>query len=162
MKRKIFIKFAKKMLLYKSKYFFVNFLEVQYLMHFKFTDACKNLNTNELKAEFLLFFDKMVKRRARHFLIDAENIEHLLDINIVNWLNINILPLIKSVKADKIAWIIQTQKNFDFKSQNIENKSFDKHDKAIKWLLQNAERKKLSFENGRTPPSHHHHTHKKS
>ncbi len=145
------------MLLYQSKYLFVNFLEVQYLLHIKFKDECKSLSVNELKAEFLLFFDKMVKRKARHFLIDTENIEHLLDMDFVKWLNLNIIPLIKSIKADKIAWIDKNRQLSDFQDNNIENKFFTEHTEAMQWLLQNADRKPLSFENGRTPPSHHKH-----
>lgn len=150
------------MLLYKSDYLNVNYLEIQYLLHFKFKESVQNISENTLKAEFLAFFDKMVKRKARHLLIDTENIEKIVNIDFIYWFNSIIFPLIKSIKTDKIAWLIKTEQNFNLSetfttsdNQIIEQRLIDKSDFAMKWLLEGAQRKKLSFQDGNKP--HHHH-----
>lgn len=150
------------MLLYKSDYLNVNYLEIQYLLHFKFKESAQNISENTLKAEFLAFFDKMVKRKARHLLIDTENIEKIVNIDFISWFNSIIFPLIKSIKTDKIAWLIKTEQNFNLSetfttsdNQIIEQRLIDKSDFAMKWLLEGAQRKKLSFQDGNKP--HHHH-----
>jgi hypothetical protein len=149
------------MLLYSSKYLSVNYLEVQYLMHIKFSEQTKNATEQELKADFLLFYDKMVKRRGRHFLIDTENIENIISSKFVVWFTKTVFPLVKSVKADKIAWLFKKgiPDNFDIDekaTENVVQKIFDNSQQAMKWLLENAETKKLSFENGSKPPNPHH------
>ena len=150
------------MLLYRSKYLFINYLEVQYLFHIKFLEPTKNLTATELKAEFMVFIDQMVKRKGRHFLIDTENIESFCDSNFISWFNRIILPQIKSVKTDKIAWLFKNGFTQDIKienklDENISQKLFTSSKNAMNWLLEGAKRKKLSFENGKKPPSHHKH-----
>ncbi len=146
------------MLLFISKYITVNYLEVQYLMHFDLSKHVDELSENDLKAHFLLFFDKMIKRKARLFLVNTEKCN--IHENFVDWFDSTILPLVKSVKATKIAWVGVNNQIKDKADLNIAQKNFNDNASAMKWLLENAERKKLSFENGNKPPSHHHH-HKK-
>ena len=140
------------MRLYESKYLFVNYLEIQYLLHIKFKEEVLKIDTNTLKADFFVFFDEMVKRKARHFMIDTENIEHIFDTEFVSWFNRTIFPLIKSIKADKIAWLSLANSNFSIissfltsKNEKIEQKLFTKPDLAMKWLLEDGKRKKFRF-----------------
>lgn len=149
------------MLLYNSKYISINYLEVQYLFHINFYPEAKKLNSNELKAEFLIVLDKIVNRKGRHFLIDTNNIEHIFEHDLILWFNKIILPFIQSAKSDKIAWLFKTAENESISisettEKKIEQKIFDDNKKAVNWLLEGAERKSLSFEDGKKPPSHHH------
>jgi hypothetical protein len=151
------------MLLYKSDYLSVNYLEVQYLIHFKFKELAQNIDENTLKAEFFVFFDKMVKRKARHFLIDTQNIEQFVNIDFISWFNRTIFSLVKSIKTDKIVWLQKTEPDLDLPeifttadNQTIEQKLLNKPDFAMKWLLEGAQRKKLSFQDGNKPNHHHH------
>ena len=152
------------MRLYESEYLTVNYLEVQYLFHFKFKKKTYNIDINTVKAEFFLFFDKMVKRKARYVMFDCENMEHIFDNEFISWYNKTIFPLIKSVKAEKIAWYIRKNINFEISlsfltsdKKEIKQKIFNKPDLAMKWLLEGAKQKKLSFQDGNIPKHHHHH-----
>ena len=151
------------MRLYESKYLTVNFLEVQFLFHIKFKNETKNIDINVIKAEFFLFYDKMVKRKTRYLMFDCENIEHVFDNEFISWFDRTIFPLIKSIKAEKIAWFCQKQYNFEIPisfltsdNKKIEQKIFNKPDLAMKWLLDGAKQKKLSFQDGNKPKHHHH------
>ncbi len=150
------------MLLYHSKFLLVNYLEIQYLLHIKFLPATKEIDSIELKAEFMLFIDKMVKRRARHILIDTENIEHICSSDFILWFDKIILPMLKSIKADKIAWLFRNNLQEKISTDKIiydkiDQRIFIDSKNAMNWLLENKDRKPLSFENGKKPPSHHHH-----
>ncbi len=146
------------MVLFISKYLTVNYLEVQYLMHFDLSKEINNLSETDLKAHFLQFFDKMIKRKARLFIVDAKKCS--VPENFVDWFDSVILPLIKSVKASKIAWVGINYAIKDKADETIIQKKFNDNATAMKWLLEDADRKKLSFEDGNKPVSHHHH-HKK-
>ncbi len=146
------------MLLFISKFITVNYLEVQYLMHFDLSKEVNEMSEADLKAHFLLFYDKMIKRKARLFLVNTEKCT--VDKNLVKWFNSIILPLLKSVKATKIAWVGLNNQIEDKADNTIIQKKFNDNATAMKWLLEDADRKKLSFEDGNKPISHHHH-HKK-
>lgn len=146
------------MVLFISKYITVNYLEVQYLMHFDLSQEVSKIQENELKAHLLLFYDKMIKRKARVFLVNVEKCN--VPKNFVDWFDSFILPLIKSVKATKIAWVGIDYTIKNSADEKIIQKKFNDNALAMKWLLENADRKKLSFEDGNKPVSHHHH-HKK-
>ncbi|MBN2893536.1 MAG: hypothetical protein JXL97_16815 [Bacteroidales bacterium] len=147
------------MLLYKSDILFINYLEIQYLTHIKFQEDLKILTINELKGEFFNFFDKMVKRKGRHILFDAGRVEHLVDAEFIGWFNRMILSLIASQKADKVAWLFRPNAGLpqiDEKvSENILQKTFTVPAEAMKWLLDGAERKKFSFQDGNVPKHKH-------
>ncbi|MEA3452111.1 MAG: hypothetical protein U9Q83_09450 [Bacteroidota bacterium] len=150
------------MLLYRSKYLFVNYLEVQFLTHIKFFPEVKEINSTEFKAHFMVFINEMVKRKGRHIMIDTENIESFCDSDFISWFNRIVLPQIKSVKTDKIAWLFKNGFAQEIKIEEkldkiISQKLFTDSKKAMNWLLEGAKRKSLSFENGKKPPSHHHH-----
>ncbi len=150
------------MLLYKSEILLVNYLEIQYLTHIKFQEDLKILTINEIKAEFFTFFDKMIKRKGRHIYFDIRRTEHLFDNELITWFNKTILPMISSVKADKIAWLIRPETENPpiiepQATEKIEQQIFTEPDKLMKWLLEAPERKPFSFENGKKPPNHHHH-----
>jgi len=148
------------MLLYSSDILFINYLEIQYLTHIKFQEDLKILTENELKGEFFNFFDKMVKRKGRHLLFDVSRVEHLFDNEFINWFNRTILPMISSEKADKLAWVFRPEtENIpsipEKASEKIIQKTFTNHEDAMKWLLDGAERKKFSFQDGNKPKHHH-------
>lgn len=148
------------MLIYKSEILFINYLEVQYLLHIKFQEDLKILTTNELKAEFLNFFDGMVKRKGRHIFFDANRVAHIVNAEFIAWFNRTILPLIASVKADKIAWLFGSDTNElpsieNKASEKIEQKVFTNPKEVMHWLLDGAERKKLSFQDGNVPKHKH-------
>lgn len=134
------------MLVYNSNYLYVNYLEIQNLLNIKFKNNCKKLSDNELKAEIFNFYDKMVKRKAKYFLIDTKNIEKFIIGDFINWFDNTILSLISSLKAKKIAWLFydKQKKYTKFKKiidDNIEQKIYYKPDEALKWLLKNHKRK---------------------
>lgn len=140
------------MLLYNSKTLLVNFLEVQYLTHITFHDNAKKIEINSLKSEFFMLFDKMVKRKARLILFDVIKIEHLTDKSFEKWINQTIFPLILSIEASKIAWLFSSDNKFisnfnNYASKKIQQKQFFDPKNAMIWLLKNAKRKKLKFEN---------------
>jgi len=149
------------MLIYKSDILFINYLEIQYLTSIKFQEDLKILTINELKAEFLSFFDKMIKRKGRHLFFDANRVAHLVDSEFIDWFNRTILPLISSVKADKIAWLFgqdveQLPEISINATDKIEQKAFTSPKEVMSWLLDGAERKKFSFQDGNKPKHHHH------
>lgn len=149
------------MLIYKSNILLINYLEVQYLLHIKFQEDLKILTSNELKAEFLKFFNDMIKRKGRHIFFDANRVAHIVDNEFISWFNRLILPLISSIKADKIAWLFGKDANELPKIEpqifeKIEQKVFSDPKEVMNWLLDGAERKQLSFENGNKPKNHHH------
>jgi len=151
------------MLLYNSKYLTVNYLEVQFLFHIKWTDLAKELSEQEIKDELINFTSKMVKRKARHIFCDITNIEHFVNKDFLNYWDKNILEKIASIKIDKKAILLSNiLKNsfenytFDVSENNkIEIQFFGESQKAMKWLLDGAKRKKLSFEDGNSPSCKH-------
>ncbi len=151
------------MLLYNSKYLTVNYLEVQFLFHVKWTDFAKELSEQQIKDEMLNFTNKMVKRKARHIFCDVVNIEHFVNQEFINWLDNNILKKIASIKIDKKAILISNilKNSFEnytfevFENHKIEIQFFGDPKRAMKWLLDNAKRKKLSFEDGNSPSCKH-------
>ena len=142
------------MLLYNSDALTVNYLEVRYLMHFKFSEKASFYEDLEIKASLLSFCKNMIKRKARLFLLDVSSIK--INAEFVNWFNINILPLIKSIEARKIAWL-----NCDIqvpdKADNLEQKAFNDSAEAMNWLIKESETKKLSFEDKNKPTHNHKH-----
>lgn len=143
------------MLLLTSNFLTVNYLEVRYLMHFKFLSNQNNSDDATLKANMLYVYDKMVKRKARLFFIDVSEIS--VNESFVTWFDNYFLPLVKSKLATKIAWL-----GIDFDipqmaDSTIEQKKFADYAEAMKWLIENSEMKKLSFEDGNKPIDKHKH-----
>ncbi len=139
------------MLLYNSKILLVNYLEIQYLTHITFQEDLKIMTLNEIKAELFLMFHKMTKKKGRHLLFDARRVEHLVDTEFIEWFDNTILPLIISEKADKIVWLYRPEIKIPDLKENVKEKItqkfFNDSELAMKWLLDNAERKKFKFEN---------------
>lgn len=140
------------MLLYTSQYLTVNYLEVQFLSHIKWTEKATELNEEQIKAELINFTEKMVKRKARYILCDVQNIEHFFEQNFLDWWNINIFTKIASKKFERKAVLCSSNL-----SDNLElsDKLFTNPQKAMQWLLKYAKRKKLSFDDGNSPSCRH-------
>jgi len=151
------------MLLYNSKYLTVNYLEVQFLFHIKWSETAKELSEKQIKDELLNFINKMIKRKARHVFCDIVNIEHFVNKDFIDWTDNNILNKIVSIKIDKKAILLSNilKNSFDNYSYNISKNNkieiqfFGDSKIAMKWLLEDAKRKKLSFEDGNFPSCKH-------
>ncbi len=138
----------KNMLLYNSKILFVNYLEVQFLTHIEFQEDLKILTVDELKGEFFNFFNEMVNRKCRYLYFSVHQVEHLIDEDFIMWFNRVILPEIVSQKAKKIGWLYRPDKQLPQidkqATETIEQQVFTNPAELMKWLLDGAERKKLS------------------
>ncbi len=136
------------MLLYNSKILYVNYLEVQYLTHIQFQEDLRILTVSELKGEFFTFFDKMVNRKCKYLYVSAVQVEHLIDKEFIEWFNRIILPEIVSIKAEKVGWLFRADKALPQleaqATETISQKVFTNPQELMKWLLDGAERKKLT------------------
>lgn len=125
------------MLLFTNQYISVNFLELQQITTFHFSDDAKKLNICFLKAELILAVENMIKRYASHFFIDIANIEHIIQGDFFIWFENNIISNTTQSQQTKVAWIASKQINFKSipNSAKSIHKIFTNHQLATQWLV---------------------------
>ncbi len=135
------------MLLYRSKYLIVNYLEVQYLFHVKWTKMANKLDEKQIKDEVINFTNNMVNRKAKFIFCDITDIQNIADKQLFDWHDNNILNKIASKEICKKAILLSNNyffEDYDFKvfdNKIIEIRFFNNSKKAMNWLLTNAKRK---------------------
>ncbi len=128
------------MIIYKSKFLEVNYLEVQHLKHFLFSPFSAYMDKEGLYHEFLNFLSGRIHKRSRLFYMDMRHVEHLTDKRLLDWFNTHILPRMASFNARKTAWLFQNDKfHLDTQFRLNENliihqKSFRDPQKLMDWL----------------------------
>jgi len=145
------------MLLYSSKFLKVNYLELQYLMHFYWTDYAGYMDEEGIYHEFINFLNKRIYKRANQIYIDWRKVEHLISQETIDWFIQRILPKIVSHKAYRLAFLLNNPDKIHLpeivKINNISMQTgvFNDPEKLMNWLMDGAKRK--------TPgdDDHHHH-----
>lgn len=145
------------MILYSSKFLKVNYLELQFLIHFYWTDFAGYMDNEGVYHELLNFLDKRIYKRGQQIFIDWTKIEHLVSQETIDWFFKYILPKITSHKAYRLGFLFSNKKEYEIpqhlpvNNTSIETKIFTNSEKLMQWLMDGAERKK---------PGVHHHEHK--
>ena len=135
------------MILYSSKFMKVNYLELQYLMHFYWTDYAGYMDEEGVYHEFLNFLNKRIYKRANQIYVDWRKIEHLISQETVDWFLQYILPKIASHKAYRLAFLlkdtnkIKLPENIPVNNTGFEAKIFTNPEELMQWLMDGAERK---------------------
>jgi len=135
------------MVLYTSKFLRVNYLELQYLMHFYWTDYAGYMDQEGIYHEFLNFLSKRIYKRANQIYVDWRKVEHLISQETIDWFLQYILPKIASHKARRMAFLLTDSDLVSLPEQipvnnlTIEAKIFTDPDLLMQWLMEGAERK---------------------
>lgn len=133
------------MLLYKSHYLTVNYLETKYLAFLQWTKPSDLLDETGYYSEILNFINKRIKRPARYILWDMLVIQDRIDKSFIDWIENYILPELLSIKAQKIAFVINNELAKDiiieektFRNKKVEVKIFTSVSDGMKWLTENS------------------------
>ncbi len=135
------------MILYQSKFLKVNYLELQYLMHFYWTDYAGYMDEEGVYHEFINFLNKRIYKRTNQIYVDWIKVEHLISQETIDWFIQYILPKIASHKAYKLAFLLKNPKKITvpekIKVNNtyIQAQVFDNPEILMEWLMDGAERK---------------------
>ncbi len=135
------------MVLYTSKFLRVNYLELQYLMHFYWTDYAGYMDNEGIYHEFLNFLSKRIYKRANQIYVDWRKVEHLVTQETADWFIKYILPKIASHKAYRLAFLLNNPEKLQLpemvKVNNtvMETGLFSNPDTLMQWLMDGAERK---------------------
>ncbi len=135
------------MILYTSKFLKVNYLELQYLMHFYWTDFASHMDEDGIYHEFLNFLSRRIYKRANQIYIDWRKVEHLISQETIDWFLQYILPKIASHKAYRMAFLIKQsdlislQNTIKVNNCKIEARIFTDAEQLMQWLMEGAERK---------------------
>ena len=146
------------MVLYQSKFLKVNFLELQYLMHFYWTDYAAHMDEEGIYHEFLNFLSKRIYKRANQIYMDWRKVEHLISQETIDWFIKYILPKVASHKAYRMAFLLNNPDKIKIDSiikvnnREIEVRVFTDPEELMKWIMDGAERK----EPGGDDHDHHH------
>ncbi len=146
------------MILYQSKFLKVNYLELQYLMHFYWTDYAGYMDEEGIYHEFINFLNNRIYKRANQIYVDWRKVEHLISQETIDWFIQYILPKIASHKVYKIAFLVNHQQKISISNKLIINNKeiktgiFTNPEKLMEWLMEGAERK----EPGHDDHDHHH------
>jgi hypothetical protein len=92
------------MILYSSKFLKVNYLELQYLMHFYWSEYAGYMDEEGVYHEFLNFLSKRIYKRANQIYVNWRQVEHLISQETIDWFITYILPKIASHKAYRMAF----------------------------------------------------------
>ena len=101
------------MIIYRSKFLEVNYLELQHLMHFMFTEYASHMDKQGLYHEVLNFTGYRLHKRSRKFLWDLRPVEHLVDETFFEWLFQYIFPKIASFNATAIGFIVNEPARYE-------------------------------------------------
>ena len=135
------------MILYTSKFSKVNYLELQYLMHFYWTEYAGYMDTEGVYHEFLNFLSKRIYKRANQIYVDWRQVEHLISQESIDWFLQYILPKIASHKAYRMAFLlknpdkIQLPENIKVNNLSLSARVFSDPEILMQWLMDGAERK---------------------
>ena len=146
------------MILYTSKFSKVNYLELQYLMHFYWTEYAGYMDTEGVYHEFLNFLSKRIYKRANQIYVDWRQVEHLISQETIDWFLQYILPKIASHKAYRMAFllknpdIIKLPENIKVNNLSLSARIFSDPEILMQWLMDGAERKTP----GEDDHDHHH------
>ena len=146
------------MILYTSKFSKVNYLELQYLMHFYWTEYAGYMDTEGVYHEFLNFLSKRIYKRANQIYVDWRQVEHLISQETIDWFLQYILPKIASHKAYRMAFLldnpdkIQLPENIKVNNLSLSARIFSDPEILMQWLMDGAERKTP----GEDDHDHHH------
>jgi len=146
------------MILYSSKFLKVNYLELQYLMHFYWADYAGYMDEEGIYHEFLNFLSKRIYKRANQIYVDWQKVEHLISQETIDWFVKYILPKIASHKAYRMAFLLSKERivslpeKIQVNNITIEAKIFTNPEVLMQWLMDGAERK----EPGQDDHDHHH------
>ncbi len=146
------------MILYTSKFLKVNYLELQYLMHFYWTEYAGYMDTEGIYHELLNFLSKRIYKRANQIYVDWRQVEHLISQETIDWFLQYILPKIASHKVYRMAFLlnnpdkIQLPKNIKVNNLSLTARVFSDPEILMQWLMDGAERKTP----GEEDHDHHH------
>ena len=135
------------MILYSSKFTKVNYLELQYLMHFYWTEYAGYMDEEGVYHEFLNFLDKRIYKRANQIYVDWRKIEHLISQETIDWFLQYILPKIASHKAYRLAFLLSNADlvklpgKISVNNTSFEARIFSDSEKLMQWLMDGAKRK---------------------
>ena len=94
------------MLLYKSDYLSVNYLEVQYLIHFKFKESAQNIDESLLSSESESIYESELIEKLSAYRRNP------LNLNKITRKQLQLFPCLSSIDIEKI---LSYQKNNSFK-----------------------------------------------
>ena len=128
------------MIIYKSKFLEVNYLEVQHIKHFLFSQYASYMDREGLFHEMLNFLSRRIHKRSRLFYMDMRRVEHLTDKEFMQWFHLYILPKMTSHQATKCGWLFNaTDLKWDQKlplpnRQPIHHKTFTDASRLMNWF----------------------------
>ncbi len=135
------------MTLYTSKFLKVNYLELQYLMHFYWSDYAGYMDSEGVYHQFINFLDKRIYKRANQIYVDWRQVEHLISQETIDWFIKYILPKIVSHKPYRLAFLLNDPGKIflpqiiPLTHSKITTNSFSDSEELMQWLMQDAERK---------------------
>jgi len=135
------------MILYKSKFLEVNLLEIQYTMHFLWSEYARHMDAEGVYHETLNFSKHRVRRRADQIYMDWRNIEHLVSRETFDWYVQYILPHLFSSHSHKLALLFNTlptwkvPEKITVNNRDIQVRAFTDPSALMQWLMEGARRK---------------------
>ncbi len=135
------------MILYSSKFLKTNYLELQYLMHFYWSDYAAYMDQEGIYHELLNFLSKRIYKRARQVFVDWQKVEHLVSQQTFDWFLQYILPKIASHQSYRLGFLVSDTHNFDLPERipvnntRFEARLFSDPETLMNWLMDGAERK---------------------
>jgi len=135
------------LILYPSKFLKVNYLELQYLMHFYWTDYAGYMDSEGVYHELLNFLNKRIYKRGNQIYVDWRKVAHLISQEHIDWFIQYILPKIASHKARRMAFLFADTSKYTVPKQikltqaEIEVDTFTDSESLMQWLMDGAERK---------------------
>jgi len=142
-------------IIYHSKFLEVNYLELQYLMHFRWSRFAAYMDREGIYYETARFAEKRVKRRADQIYLDWRHISHLIEPETLPWLEEYIFPKIFSHHPHKLGILLEKLPDFSLpghirlNEKDIPVRVFTSPEKLTAWLMEGARRK--------DPGDHDHH-----
>ena len=101
------------MILYKSKFLEAHYLELQHIMHLRYTEYAAYMDAEGVYHEMLNFFSGRIHKRARAVILDLRTVDQQADATFENWFLQHILPKIASFNARIMAFVTTRNKTDD-------------------------------------------------
>ncbi len=132
------------MILYKSKFLEVNYLELQHITHFVFSEYAAYMDTEGIYHEMLNFLGQRIHKRSRLFYLDLQKTDHLIEPEFFGWFEQYILPKLASFNARKLAYLTglnpdQHPENHIYtlpSGKDLEVRFFRQPQKLMQWLTE--------------------------
>lgn len=93
------------MILYRSKFLEAHYLELQHLMHLRYTEYAAYMDAEGIYHEMLNFFSGRIHKRARTVMLDLRSVDMLADAEFEKWFLQHILPKIASFNARLMVFV---------------------------------------------------------